>query len=194
MVRNSPLAPDGFPFEGQFDPDGDGNVLEHFDRVNGPNEGGLDLAAGVPNSEYFTCPFTSGTAFSSPLKCSSGELTVEQQGVPLPKGLYYVNGKVSLNASDIGEAKITIVSRDQLKVTGSVAGVGGATAGGCVAETSGETLTLFTPYLNDLLFASQHFIGAANTKNAEDALTIEGSKSCFKGIIVAVNGRTPACR
>ena len=53
-----------------------------------------------------------------------------------------------------------------------------------------EGLTVFNPYLGNLLFGNQYFIGAANTKNAEDATTIEGSKSCFKGIIVSTNGRT----
>ena len=130
------------------------------------------------------------TAFSHPLKCSGGELTVEQPGMPLPKGLYYVPGKVTLNASNIGQATMTIVTGSPLKVNGSVAGVGGPTEGGCAAEQAGENLTVFNPYLGNLLFGNQYFLGAANSKNAEDATTIEGSKSCFKGIIVSTNGRT----
>ena len=49
VPRNSPLAPDGFPFAASFDPDGDGNILEHFDRVDLPGtDDDLELAAGVP--------------------------------------------------------------------------------------------------------------------------------------------------
>ena len=97
------------------------------------------------------------------------------QGLELPDGLYYVEGEVNLAASNL-LATVTIVSGLQLKVNGSVQGAGA---------------TVFTPYHDALLFASEYVLSpnSANSDLAEDALKIEGSESFFQGVIVATNGR-----
>ena len=97
------------------------------------------------------------------------------QGLELDRGLYYVTGGVILNASNL-LARVTIVSGGRFFESGSQQGIA----------------TVFTPYVDHLLFASQFDLAnnTANTDQAEDAMIIAGSGSRFEGAIVAVNGRT----
>ena len=193
-------SPDGFPFENAFDPDGDGNILEHF--APGTTAATNAIADPTTGSQYFVCgiPVPAG-AVQAPGCSGSGAsaiMDINVQGAALLTGLYFVTGRVKLSASNL-QARVTIVSGQQLNVNGSFQGQGG--------------VNVFTPYTDasgarpgTLLFASQWDEAAPlggptfpdgstandspNTDKAEDALKIEGSLSRFEGINVATNGRT----
>jgi hypothetical protein len=182
VLRDSPTAPAGFPlpFSGVFDPNGDGAVLEHF--APGTALALAAMADPAAGAQYFVCgvadPDGIGDQAAIAPGCdqASGKMDRSVQGVELQTGLYYITGEVNLSASNL-EATITIVAGRQLKVSGSVQG----------------GRTVFSPYIGDLLFASQwddSGAGTANTALAEDAVKIEGSLSFFEGVIVATNGRT----
>jgi uncharacterized repeat protein (TIGR01451 family) len=181
--RNAPTpdpdSPDGFPFEEQFDPDGDGNILEHF--LLGSPDAFPEIATYNAAGKYYRCLSSGVTGgpintIPSPLVCdtSSGKLSGGVQGTAMDEGLYVVSGEVSIAPSDL-TAKVTVVSGRQLDVSGSVD-------------------SDFFPFHKNLLFASQwnEAEDTAETDKAEDALKTGGSESKFTGITVATNGRNIA--
>jgi uncharacterized repeat protein (TIGR01451 family) len=198
-----PASPAGFPLAGDFDPDQDGNILEHFAPGTAPALAAMGDA--TPGPQYFVCgiPDPDGPAngaATAPGCSGSGASAIMDrnvQGQQIERGLYFVTGRVKLSASNLN-ATLTVVSGQQLNVNGSFQGQG---------------VNVFNPYtdasgaiIGGLLFASQWDEAAPlsgptfpdggtandspNTDKAEDALKIEGSLSRFEGIIVATNGRT----
>ena len=149
--RNSPTAPDGFPlpFSGVFDPDGNGNILEHFAPRSAqpwPRWPILSRARSISCAGFpFLMVLPPGAATAP--GCVDGGMVRSVQGLELDRGLYYVTGGVILNASNL-LAKVTIVSGGRFIESGSQQGI----------------VTLFTPYVDDLLFATQ-FDLANNTAN-----------------------------
>jgi uncharacterized repeat protein (TIGR01451 family) len=177
VPRNSPTAPNGFPFASQFDPDGNGNVMEHFTLGNPLAFPEVAAAnTGAPNGQLYTCPFVPGTSeVPSPLKCDSGKLITLVQNTEWKDGLYVINGDVDIGSSN-QTAKVTIVSSGKFKISGSDQG----------------SDPVYEPFFRKLLFASQWDLAknTANTSDAADALNISGSRGIFKGIVVAPNGGT----
>lgn len=170
VFRNAPpAAPAGFPFSSVFDPNSNGNILEHF----APSTA---LAIAYTGSgQYFACINGTVNTIPAPLVCSSGKISGSVQGSQMPTGLYYASGEVDISASNL-TATVTIVAGGKFKVSGS-------------------TQTQFRPFHNRLLFATHHIranggAGSANTDLAEDAMEVSGSSSFFRGLIVATNGRT----
>jgi len=171
VFRNAPpAAPAGFPFTSVFDPNTNGNILEHFAPTTA-----LALAyAGA--GQYFACVNGSINTIPAPLSCSSGKISGSVQNTTIPTGLYYASGEVDIAASNV-QATVTIVAGGKFKVSGS-------------------SQTNFTPFHAKLLFATHHIRpvngtpGSANTDLANDAMDVSGSSSFFRGIIVANNGRT----
>jgi uncharacterized repeat protein (TIGR01451 family) len=180
VARNrAPQSPDGFPFESQFDSDGDGNILEHF--LLGSPEVFPEIATYATANKYYRC-LAAGTiggpinTIPGPLVCdmSSGKISGGVQGGQMPSGLYVASGEVSIAPSQL-DAIVTVVSGKQLDVSGSVQ-------------------SEFFPFHKNLLFASQWDLAnnTANTDKAEDALKTGGSFSLFTGITVSPNGRNEA--
>jgi uncharacterized repeat protein (TIGR01451 family) len=181
--RNAPPdpdSPDGFPFEEQFDPNGDGNILEHF--LLGSPAAFPEIATYNAAGKYYRClqsGFTGGPidTIPDPLNCdtSSGKISGSASG-SLTEGLYVASGEINLSPSGL-TAKVTMVSGKQLDVSGSVD-------------------SDFFPFHKNLLFASQWErpgqTGTSETDKAEDALKTGGSTSKFTGITVSPNGRNIA--
>lgn len=114
VPRNAPpAAPAGFPYSNVFDPNNDGNILEHF------APGSPAAVAANALGQYYTCPFVADTSpVPTPLSCSSGNLVGSVQNTEMPTGLYYVTGEVNLSASNL-QATVTIVSGSKMSVSGS---------------------------------------------------------------------------